>query len=153
MKFPYREYVGIYPGTDDFRLILRPIITIRILGSRSQARWDALVDTGADETLFPLALAELLGVELDPRMVGVAAGISGDRLKVHYGAVELQIENGPEVVSWKTTVGFADFQSESDEPVILGQDGCLEFFTASFDGENAELELVANSLLPTGEPP
>jgi predicted aspartyl protease len=59
MKFPYREYVSQYPGTSDFRLILRPVITIRIAGTSAEARWDALVDTGADETLLPLPLVSL----------------------------------------------------------------------------------------------
>ncbi len=149
MKFPYREYISAYPGTSDYRLILRPVITIRIVGPRSEARWDALVDSGADETLFPMSLAEVLGVELDDQLTSEAAGISGDRLKIHYGDVELQIENGTEIVSWKATVGFADFGSANDEVIILGHGGCLDFFTATFDGEDAVLELVANSLLPS----
>lgn len=32
MKFAYREYVSVFPGTDDYRLILRPVITIRVVG-------------------------------------------------------------------------------------------------------------------------
>jgi predicted aspartyl protease len=148
MKFPYREYVSIFPGTTDFRLILRPIISVRILGSKSEARWDALVDTGADETLLPMSLAEVLAIELDPHLTSEAAGISGDRLKIHYGDVEFRIESDREVVAWKTTVGFVDFGSSDDEVIVLGHGGCLDYFTATFDGEKAELELIPNSLLP-----
>ncbi|HUG69421.1 MAG TPA: hypothetical protein VMM76_16840 [Pirellulaceae bacterium] len=111
---------GVFPGTNDFRLILRPIITVRIVGRKADARWDALVDSGADETLFPLSLAEALGVELDQQMTSEAAGISGYRLKIHYGDVELRIESDQEFVAWKTTVGFVDFGSASDEVIILG---------------------------------
>ena len=32
MKFAYREYVSVFPGTNDYRLILRPVITIRVIG-------------------------------------------------------------------------------------------------------------------------
>jgi hypothetical protein len=149
MKFAYREYVSIFPGTNDYRLILRPIITIRVVGPKSDARWDALVDSGADETLFPMSLAEALGVELDQQLTSEVAGISGDRLKIHYGDVELRIESGQGFVAWKTTVGFVDFGSASDEVIILGHGGCLDYFTATFDGEKAELELVPNSLLPS----
>ena len=149
MKFAYREYVSVFPGTNDFRLILRPIITIRVIGPKADARWDALVDSGADETLFPLSLAEALGIELDQQMTSEAAGISGDRLKIHYGDVELLIESGKESISWKTTVGFVDFGSASDEVIILGHGGCLDFLTVTFDGENAELELTPNALLPS----
>ncbi len=118
MKFSYREYVSIFPGTNDYRLILRPVITIRVVGPNADARWDALVD-------------------------------SGDRLKIHYGDVKLHIESGREVIAWKTTVGFVDFGSASDEVIILGHGGCLDFFTATFDGEKAELELKPNALLPS----
>lgn len=149
MKFAYREYISVFPGTNDYRLILRPVITIRIIGPKSDARWDALVDTGADETLFPLSLAEVLGVELDQELISEAAGISGDRLKIQYGDVVLRIETEQEDIEWKTTVGFVDFGSASDEVIILGHGGCLDFFTAIFDGENAELELTPNSLLPS----
>ncbi len=52
-------------------------------------------------------------------------------------------------VAWKTTVGFVDFGSASDEFIMLVHGGCLDFFTATFDGENAELELVPNAFLPS----
>lgn len=128
MKFPYREYVSVFPGSTDFRLILRPVITIRVVGPKADARWDALVDSGADETLFPLSLAEVLGVELDEELISEAAGISGDRLKIQYGDVDLRIESDSEIIEWKTTVGFVDFGSASDEVIILGHGGCLDFF-------------------------
>ena len=148
MKFSYREYVSQFAGSSDYRLILRPVITIRVAGPKSQARWDALADTGADETLLPLAMADLLGVELDDEVTSLAAGISGDRLTIHYGDVEFQIAGDDDVVSWKTLVGFVEFGSSEDEVIVLGQGGCLDYFSARFDGENAELDLVPNSSLP-----
>jgi predicted aspartyl protease len=150
MKFPYREYISQFPGTADFRLILRPVITVRITGPTSTARWDALVDTGADETLLPLSLAELLGVELDQDATSQAVGISGDRLTIHYGDVEFQIAAESETVTWRTTVGFVEFGSSEDELIVLGHGGCLDYFLARFDGETAQLELTSNSLLPVG---
>lgn len=147
MKFPYREYITQYPGTEDFRLILRPVITIGIAGPQAAARWDALVDTGADETLLPLSLAELLGVELDETATSQAAGISGDKLTIYYGEVEFQLGAVDAEVVWRTLVGFVDFGSPEEEVVILGHGGCLDYFTAVFDGELAELELTPNSIL------
>jgi predicted aspartyl protease len=149
MKFPYCEYIVQYPGSSDFRLILRPIINIHIRGQQAEARCDALVDTGADETLLPLSFASALGVQLDLDSTSQAAGISGEKLDVYYGEVEFEIEAYHERVSWKTAAGFVDFGSEEDL-VILGHGGCLDYFTATFDGEKAELELIPNSLLPTG---
>jgi predicted aspartyl protease len=102
MKFPYRDYITQYPGTEDFRLILRPVVTIRIAGLQAAARWDALVDTGADETLLPLTLAELLGVTLDETVTSQAAGITGDNLTIQYGEVEFQLTAGEEEVNWNS---------------------------------------------------
>jgi len=48
-------------------------------------------------------------------------------------------------------VGFVDFGSSEDEVIVLGHGGCLDYFTAIFDGEKAELELTANSLLPRSD--
>jgi Aspartyl protease len=148
MIFPYREYVSILAGTSDFRLILRPVISIQISGPKSVGRWDALVDTGADETLLPLSLAEVLGVKLDEEVTSEASGISGDKLTIRYGDVELRIESGGESVTWRTTVGFVDFGQSDDEVIILGHGGCLDYFNANFDGARAELELPPNELLP-----
>lgn len=50
---------------------------------------------------------------------------------------------------WKTTVGFVDFGTATDEVIILGHGGYLDFFTAVFDGESAVFELIPNALLPT----
>ncbi|MDA0835211.1 MAG: hypothetical protein O3A29_18200 [Planctomycetota bacterium] len=147
MRFAYREYVGPLPGTTDFRLILRPVITIHVIGPKSEARFDALVDTGADETLLPLMLADLLGVELDHNSTSKAVGISGDSMTVYYGDVQFEIDDGDESAKWTTTVGFVDFSPSDEKFMILGHGGCLDYFTAIFDGENAELELIPNSLL------
>ena len=149
MKFAYREYVSTFPGSTDFRLILRPVITIRIFGTKSEAQWDALVDTGADETLLPISLAGLLGVQLDTQAAGSAVGITGEQLAIHYGDVRLQITAGQETVAWTTIVGFVDFGASEDEVIVLGHGGCLDYFTATFDGEQAVLELTPNRLLPS----
>ena len=107
------------------------------------------MDTGADETLLPMSLAEVLEGELDQQLTSEAAGIAGDRLKIHSGDVEFPIAVDREVVAWTTTVGFVEFGSSDDEVMVLGHGGCLDEFTSTVDGEKAELELVPNRLLPS----
>lgn len=147
MKFAYREYISRFPGTSDFRLILRPVIPIRISGPAGNARWDALVDTGADETLLPASLAAILGIQLDDEATSQATGITGELLTIRYGEAQFELSSGHEVCQWRTMVGFVDFETAKDEVVILGHGGCLDYFTAVFNGEHAELELTPNSLL------
>lgn len=136
------------PGSTDFRLILRPVVTLGIVGATAEGKWDALVDTGADETLLPMSLARVLGVNLDPSLTSRATDVSGNILAISYGEVVLRIESGSEVISWRTAVGFVEFDSASEEMVILGHGGCLDYFTATFDGQNAELELTPNADFP-----
>jgi hypothetical protein len=40
----------------------------------------------------------------------------------------------------------------SQETLILGHQGFLDYFTASFDGDECALELTPNRHLPTGVP-
>lgn len=150
MKFPYREYICRLPGSDDFRLIRRPVIAVTVCGPAGQLVGDALFDTGADDTLLPISFAEALGLSLDESMTSEAVGITGGPLTVFYAEVRFSIsaEDDDETVHWTSTVGFVEFESGDDEVVIFGHEGCLEFFTARFDGERAELELIPNSLLP-----
>ena len=46
-------------------LVYRPEISVRVIGSQDEIYLMALVDTGADETILPLSLAQLLGVDVD----------------------------------------------------------------------------------------
>lgn len=80
MRFPYRQYVAELPGTNDFRIVMRPVVTVEITGPVANGRWDALVDTGADETLLPQSVVRLLGVKLDASLTSLAAGVAGEEL-------------------------------------------------------------------------
>ncbi len=150
MKFAYRQYIGRMPGSDDFRLIVRPIVPLRVFGSAGNSRGHALVDTGADETLLPMSIAEELKIELDETATSQASGITGDLLTIRYGEVEFELSDDSDSAQWKTVVGFVDFGSTDEEVIVLGHGGCLDYFKAIFDGENAELTMTPNSLLPVG---
>lgn len=148
MKFSYREYVAPLSGSSDFRLILRPVIQISVVGGDFEATCAALVDSGADETIFPLSIARAIGVSLLPELQGKFKGVSGDELVLHFGEVELNVSDENQTVRWKTIVGFADFKDEGDELAILGHGGFLDYFTAIFDGKEAQVELIPNDLIP-----
>ena len=88
--------------------------------------------------------------ELDREATSLAVGISGDKLTIHYGEVKFQIACGNEDITWKSTVGFVEFGSSDQEVIVLGHCGCLDFFTAIFNGELGELEMIPNSLFAVG---
>jgi hypothetical protein len=101
----------------------------------------ALVDTGADITLLPRDLAQLLGIRVDdtdPLWIDGAGG--GDFVaypsldKVGY-AIE---KKGFRSICWEGTVYVAD-----KEPVVLlGYYQCLEYFDLTFQGPEKKLSVL-----------
>ncbi|MBV9122213.1 MAG: hypothetical protein JO112_02490 [Planctomycetes bacterium] len=124
----------------------RPLVPVDILGPtglrRSFAR--ALVDPGADDTVFPLNTALQIGVKL--------LADTGHRVRwrgllhpLRFGAVDLILEDGTDEWRWPAVVGF------SPAPIrypILGLTGCLEFFDTRFRGSNLIVEFDTNPAYP-----
>jgi hypothetical protein len=108
----------------------------------------ALVVTGADEKIIPFSAAEEIGVELDEEQRSHAGGISGSHLELVAGRVELEIIGSDESFQWPGLISFAKFENVGDECAILGRIGGLEFFTATFDGNQRQGTLVPNDSFP-----
>lgn len=124
----------------------RPLVPITIVGPATRpARFlRAVVDTGADDTIFPLDTVQLIGAVLRPD--------SGHRLRwrgqlhaLRFGDVELVLDDGAEVWRWPATVAF------SPAPIrypILGVAGCLQFMDTRFRGADLIIELETNHTFP-----
>lgn len=149
MRFPYSSIISLSPHTQKLALLRRPEIPITIAGPAGSATYIALVDTGADNTIFPLSVAEYLGISVDPDAGPAASGFGGYELQLLTGSALLSLESGSESLQWNTSICFFDFDSSDSEVVVLGHAGFLEYFTATFDGKLAMLNLVANNELPT----
>ena len=148
MKFPYRPSIWFDAATQGFDFVLRPMIQIRVRGQTRSATYWALVDTGADQVVFPASLARDLNISLDSTLTGRGNSFGGGALNFILGQVELEIRHSESTVKFQTEVGFMEFDSPDDEVLILGQAGFLAYFTATFDGEDAVLTLSPNSKLP-----
>jgi predicted aspartyl protease len=142
MKFPYRVDLARSPETGEPELLLRPVVPIHIVGQRRSGTYWALVDTGSDKTVFPQSLATDLGIELsDGRGPGLTA-YGGQNLTVKFGTVEVSLSQENESVRWMLKAQFVECTSSDEEVILLGHDGFLEFFVATFDGMQAEVMLV-----------
>ena len=62
MNFPYSTIISHDPDSGDFLLLRRPEIPITIGGPEREAAYVGLVDTGSDNTIFPLSVADYLGI-------------------------------------------------------------------------------------------
>ena len=97
----------------------------------------ALVDSGADISVMPKAIAELIGLNISGEITS-AYGIGGRVDSVETKA-NITIEKGHEhynfVMPIKVVLGDYDF------PVILGREGFFDKFVISFDQASEKVSL------------
>jgi hypothetical protein len=145
MIFPYSLIVSSLAGSGDFVVLRRPEITITLVGPSGSASFVGLVDTGADNTIFPASAAAYLGITLQDETESSATVFGGQRVRLLLGEATLRLEADDEVIEWTTLLNFFEYEAPEDEAVILGHAGFLDFFTATFDGEAGVLTLIPNS--------
>ncbi len=148
MKFSYSLNIARSIDTGDEIVILRPEIPIRIFGPAGVAETLALVDTGADNSILPLSIARDLRLETTPGKGPDAAAFGGQRIPLSFAEVVLEISENEVPIRWRGRLYFADFPDDAEKAVILGHEGFLDFFTATFDGENCVLTLEPNDGIP-----
>jgi hypothetical protein len=123
----------------------RPIIGVAVVGSRASWSLDALLDTGAEDTVFPDWIANLIGLDLTNAPTGSAGGVGGGMAILRYARVTLRIADQNEHREWQAWVGFT---SAKIRLPLLGVAGFLQYFTAAFYGDREEVELVVNGQYP-----
>src|SRR5438270_460775 len=123
----------------------RPLVLVTLVGPSGVFVDRALLDTAADDTVFPDAAAVTAKVDLTNAPVGEAWGVGAAPVSVRYAAVRLRLTDGIEYRDWPAWVGFT--ASRLNQP-LLGFAGCLQFFGALFRGDRAEVELEVNALYP-----
>jgi hypothetical protein len=124
----------------------RPLIPVTIIGPTGKRRFfpRALLDPGADDTVFSLAIVTMLGVMLRPDG-GHGLRWRGQGFSLRFGDITLELCEGSQVWRWPAVIGF------SPAPIrhpILGLAGCLQFFDARFRGEDRIIELEINRSFP-----
>src|SRR5262245_1779121 len=124
----------------------RPLLPIRIIGPTGSQRTfsRAVLDPGADDTVFPSAVASVLGVNLRAPS-GHGLRWRGQAYALRFGDLELELSDGIESCRWPAVIAF------SPAPLhypILGLSGCLQYFDATYMGEDRVVCLVANRSFP-----
>lgn len=147
MRFRYASYEVEPSLTVPDGVLYRPEIVIDVIGSRRTETIQALVDTGSDETVFPMSLARAIGVQLERDATGQASAVGGHAIELVPGSVTLEITQADVTYRWDAVVQFLDVDQPEDEVALLGFAGFLEFFKATFDGDSRELQLTAGSRL------
>lgn len=143
MRFPYRSYRVQLDANSPPALIYRPVVPVLLHGPHGVEAVNALLDSGADYTLFPIAVGEAAGVNIDYSRPGRVGGVGGSSISVYPATVELEFKASSESYRWPAVVRFG-----TQDSILLGHLGCLEFFIATFDGDLHTVELLPNQQFP-----
>ena|SRR5438128_7384400 len=151
LRFPYlpEPLVGRAPPSlpSGAAARWRPLVPVRIHGPAGRSSFfpRALVDCGADDTIFPIDVATLLGIPLLPS-TGHGLRWRGQAYPLRFAAVELELcDQVGSIFRWPAAVGFSP---ASVRFPLLGLAGCLCFLDATLRGDDRLIELEANRAYP-----
>ena len=117
-------------------------------GSTGHVDLIVLVDTGADNSVFPMSIARDLGIERKIGAGPAATAFGGQRIALSFADVILAISQDGADIRWRARIYFADFPDGNDTAVIAGHEVFLDFFTAQFIGSECVLDLQPNDDMP-----
>ena len=148
LRFPYQpvELSGPPPPSlpPNATARWRPLVPVRVVGVTSFRSYGAAVlDSGSDETLFSLPVAEKIGVPFLPH--AGAHVYRGKTYSIQYAQVQLELTDGNVLWSWPAVVGFSEAKFRYP---LLGQAGCLEFMDVTFKGKDRLVLLETNDSYP-----
>jgi len=133
MKFPYLKQPTADPSAP---WISRPVIPVRLFYRGTPFDVYALLDSGADVTLFHSSVARALGIDLATGRQVAFRGIAGDAVAGYFHTIQLQLIGSPEVIELEA--GFTDAPGVR---AILGQTGFFEHYRITFDRSKELIEI------------
>jgi len=143
LRFPYGQYeVEPTPGQPEQTIVYRPVIPIGITGEAGTAVFYGLLDTGADETLLPKKVADLIGIKANTSQTSTVMSASGE-MTVSYGRVTIEIGHGRQKYRWGAIVGIVE---QPWQEALLGHIGFLRYFDVTFLGAKQEVKLKRNTI-------
>lgn len=123
----------------------RPLVDVTLIGPADSRVRQAILDSGADDTIFPESLAPILGIDLSNAPAGTAGIAGAGVISLRYAAVLVRMTDGLEQREWPAIIGFTPAKLVYPS---LGFAGVLQFFTTTFHGDREEVQLSINALYP-----
>ena len=127
LKFEYTKYPATPPEVRPAKFVYRPVIPVRLSWGRKTTEFDALIDSGADQTTFPGWIAEGLGYNLHKGQKRIFMGIGGSVLAYRH---KIQI-----ILNGNRFTVDAFFSHDWDDMPfgLLGQESFFSRFDVSFN--------------------
>ncbi len=134
MKFKYRQ-IDIKNPFSKNKSIFRPIIPLSIGHKSVYIRFEALIDSGADFSIFPLGIAKRLNIKPEGKERVYFSGV-GDSLNEGFIA-QVSITLDKDEIQTKII-----FSNSLEVDGILGQHGFFDKFIVKFDLTEKEIDLT-----------
>jgi hypothetical protein len=115
--------------------VQRPIIPIFLKSEKAFIIYRALIDSGADNCIFGIGLAELLEIELSPENAVSFIGVNGEETKGYRSEVEIRVGSK----SYSLEVIFAEINDFGHG--ILGQRGFFDQFDVKMSYRKKQIEI------------
>lgn len=132
MKFKYRK-INLKDPFSGKKYILRPIIPVSLRHRGKSIHYEALIDTGADFCIFPIELANNLGIDIKKHRIIYFSGVGGEPIKGFITDVVLSIGE----IDLSTEIVF----SEAGITRVLGQRGFFDHFDVKLSYKNQNIEI------------
>jgi hypothetical protein len=123
----------------------RPLILVQLSGPRSFVLRDGLIDTGADDVVFPESVAATIGIDLSNAPQITVHLVGRGTLSCRFAGARLRITDTVETYEWDAVIGFAPVFFKNP---LLGHASFLQFFDAEFRGADKEVILTPNRTFP-----
>ena len=134
MKFPYiRQPSSINPSLP---YIARPLIPVRLSLKAMHLDTYALLDSGADRSVFNSRFAEELLIDLESGRKELYFGIGAQPVAVYHHAINIQFMGSQQSID--VEVGFTDAPGVD---AILGQADFFEHHQIKFERYNESIEI------------
>lgn len=133
------KYTSFYPPEKTVRFIKKPIISIEVFGSDDSKKFDALLDSGADSSLFNIEIAEVLNIDLSNAKPAKFTGISGHINGYRIEKIKIKVDGFVEVV--EIPVCFVDSPSVG---LLLGQEGFFDLYRIKFEKDHDTFEITSS---------
>ena len=131
------RYTSFFPPESTVRWIKRPMVQIEVSGPTGKRTFDALIDSGADVSLFNTQVAELLGFDLSRAKSRNFMGISGGIEAFTLEEVEIQVEGMESSIA--IPVSFVQTASVG---LLLGEEGFFDAFRIKFEKDHDMFEII-----------
>ena len=148
MKFPYSRFPYRPQNGHPFS-ILRPVIPLglRYKNNTFSGRYSALLDSGADSSIFHAQIGELIGIDIKSGQRKVFGGMGFGELVGYLHPVEIEI--GGHWIPCPVAFTYDLVRQNPANPGqmqgtpygILGQEGFFDKFKVIFDRVGEEIEL------------